>query len=300
MLAISRKDTPGTVIWSRPEEAAFRRFYYSQPLADGSKDNNALEDLFSTVESEWPSTATALESRAPANHVIGNLAAFMGLQRVRVPAFRDAVELSMQRFVETGFKHLRAVGGLPSTPAAFPDLADQVRFAIDPHQSIHAMARLLPSLNAELAQLGYQVLHNVTEVDLIASDNPACYYDPGDSDHDLRPYPVAAGPHTELLLPISPKTIIHGSAADRPRYGQRGLKHVTVKDPERIRGFNRIIARFAYHAIISRNALPVSFVQRHAEHSPVVDPAFPGFDPDHVQLPPYVFGERRRLPKYDQ
>ncbi|WP_139198075.1 DUF4238 domain-containing protein [Sphingomonas gellani] len=46
MLAISRKDTPETVTFSRPEEAAFRRFYYAQPLPDGSMDTDALEICF--------------------------------------------------------------------------------------------------------------------------------------------------------------------------------------------------------------------------------------------------------------
>ncbi len=49
-----RKDDVNTPLHVRPSEIAFERYYYSQPLPDGSRDNNTLEDFFSTIETTWP------------------------------------------------------------------------------------------------------------------------------------------------------------------------------------------------------------------------------------------------------
>jgi Protein of unknown function (DUF4238) len=45
-----RKDAPETPLHLRPSEIAFERYYYSQPLPGGWRDNNSLEDGFSTIE----------------------------------------------------------------------------------------------------------------------------------------------------------------------------------------------------------------------------------------------------------
>lgn len=95
----------------------------------------------------------------------------------------------MEKFVRRNFENLRAVGGLPPPPPGFPDLAEQVQFAIDPHQSIDAMSQLLPRVGAVIGRLGYQVLHNATDVELITSDNPTCYYEPADNGDPVVPYP---------------------------------------------------------------------------------------------------------------
>lgn len=90
-----RKDEPDRTIRIRPTEAAFRNYYYSQPLADGSMNHNALEDAFSTFESLWPQIVRTLGSGTNLNSVLNDLHAMIGFQRVRVPAFRDAIEQSL-------------------------------------------------------------------------------------------------------------------------------------------------------------------------------------------------------------
>lgn len=49
-----RKDEPQKSIHARPDEIAFEKYYYSQPLPNDSQDNAKLEDLFGTIETLWP------------------------------------------------------------------------------------------------------------------------------------------------------------------------------------------------------------------------------------------------------
>jgi hypothetical protein len=43
-----RKDEVEPPLYLAPSEIAFERYYYSQPLPDGGRDNNTFEDFFST------------------------------------------------------------------------------------------------------------------------------------------------------------------------------------------------------------------------------------------------------------
>jgi hypothetical protein len=101
----------------RPREIAFERYYYSQPLPDGGRDNNALEDLFSETESCWPDLVADLTARrniAPSAHALFN---FISLLRVRVPAARDAAELTAAHIAKRKMNALIENGKLRAPPA---------------------------------------------------------------------------------------------------------------------------------------------------------------------------------------
>ena len=295
-MAICRKDAPETVSWSKPEQSLHRRSYYSQLRPDGSVDNNALEDLFSSFEASWPNIVDTLAQRRPANVILNDLLGFVGFQRVRVPCFRDAIEQSLERSAQMRFDELRRGGLLPKPPDDFVDYIDSVHIAVDPHQSIHAMARLLPRLGIIIERFGYTILHNETCIDFITSDNPVLYFDR--SAYEILPYSAKAEMIGELLFPVSPRIMLHGQTSDRPRYRRKGLKHLTLKDTDRISRYNQTVAMFAYEALVSRNALSSAFSRRFANFSPVLDPTFTGFDPENMQMPPFVFGGRYKLAKY--
>ena len=205
MVVVTRKDAPDVSTYSRPAETSFRRYYYSQPVESGAQNNNALEDIFSKMESEWDVVANTLESRNPANHILSPLLGFVGLQRVRVPAFRDAIEHSMERYARQVLDRLRREGQM-EPPLEFPNLLDEVQITIDPHQSIHAMVSLMAKLGPTLERFGYVIAHNETSVDLITSDNPVCYFEPGTIE-TMIPYPLDTNYPQEFLFPISPRTI---------------------------------------------------------------------------------------------
>jgi hypothetical protein len=49
-LLVYRKDAPTEPLHQVPDATQFRRYYYSQPLIDGSQYNNTLEVAFSSIE----------------------------------------------------------------------------------------------------------------------------------------------------------------------------------------------------------------------------------------------------------
>lgn len=116
------KDHPGKVIHQSPDKLGFHKHYYSQPLPEGGKDHNSLEDLFSQHEARWPSIIKQLEKRANINDNLEDVFAFITLQRVRVPACRDAIEKMLATMVMTTAKRLDGSDKLPPKPKGFKDI----------------------------------------------------------------------------------------------------------------------------------------------------------------------------------
>ena len=74
---------------SRRIAIAFERYYYSQPLPEGGRDNNTFEDFFGTIESKWTPLAERLGAGSDATNNFTSadfeaLFMFLGLMRVRV------------------------------------------------------------------------------------------------------------------------------------------------------------------------------------------------------------------------
>src|SRR5262252_3843849 len=122
-----RKDDPAKPICIAPSEIAFERYYYSQPLPDGGRNNNALEDFFSRIEGTWPKIVTALRSGADITAAdLETLYTFMILMRVRVPATRDMVELSLAEQVKAEVRLLDELGKLTPKPEGFEDILEHM------------------------------------------------------------------------------------------------------------------------------------------------------------------------------
>src|SRR5687768_11990106 len=126
-LLVYRKDGPSDPLQVAPSATQFRRYYYSQPAPDGGQDNNTLEAVFSTIESDWPETVAKLHRREDANDRLENIFQFMTLQRVRVPASRDAAESMLARTVKDTMKVMLARGELPPLPPGLADLPNEVQ-----------------------------------------------------------------------------------------------------------------------------------------------------------------------------
>lgn len=63
-----RKDAPEHALHLKPEEIAFERYYYSQPLPDNKQDNNKIEDFFSIIETPWPVLVANFRNRETSTH----------------------------------------------------------------------------------------------------------------------------------------------------------------------------------------------------------------------------------------
>jgi hypothetical protein len=155
-----------------PSEIAFECYYYSQPLPDGGRDNNTFEDFFSTIESTWTPLVTRLRTRSNISSDFETLCTFMGLMRVRVPAARDMVEVSLAEQVKATARFLDQQGMLPPKPIGREDILDHLSVAIDPHESLRAISDLAKGFSIVLGQLGLEVIHNKTDISFLTSDNP--------------------------------------------------------------------------------------------------------------------------------
>jgi len=300
-LWVGRKDDPENPLRMKPKETAFRNYYYSQPLPDGDYDNDQLEEFFSdAVETNWNGLRSKLinKEKLVVDEII-MLWQFIGLQRVRVPAARDMIESYLAHNAMVKFKDLEQSGQIPPPPVEIPDLIDKLTIAVDPQQSILAMADLLTGFLELASVTGLEVIHNETSVPLITSDNPVAIFDPTVNEKSLRPY-VVSSPNgaIELLFPINPRALIRGSRGIFDRVAKRGIKHTSVKDEGYIRKVNRLSAKFAYELIIGCDSSQSGLLRTYASVSPVLQNAV-GWVPRKINGPLIMaFGERPKKPKW--
>ena len=258
-----RKDEVLKPLHLRPSEIAFERYYYSQPLPEGGQDNNTLEDFFSTIESTWPPLVDQLRSGSAISSDLEALYTFMGLMRVRVPAARDMVEISLAEHVKATARFLDQAGKLSPKPKGHEDILDHINVSIDPHQSLHAMPALMRGFGHLLDCLEFEVVHNETDVSFLTSDNPVVVFDPTVREESVLPYQVRPWGSIELLFPIDPDTVLRG------RTGPSVLRHVKLTDRQSAKRINRFVARFGYRFDFSRDHTHEALIIKHAGTLPI-------------------------------
>jgi len=298
MLTVYRKDNPEKPFRSAPESTAFEDYYYAQPLLDGGRDTNTLEDRFSDLESKWPGIVQRLTASENVNESLEDIFCFLALQRARVPAARDAAEFLLAEAVKATTRNLDAEGKLPPMPKGMEDILDHVQVAIDPHQSIHAMIPIIQAMGQVFDRIGLIAVHNRTEVEFITSDNPVLYFDPEVSNEELRPYALTPQGEVMLMMPVTPKLMFAGASWDKPRFALNGLWYSELKDAKDVRLVNEKVVRFGYSAIYARDVPDEVLIRAHAKSSPVVlaKPMLTG--ERHGVAFENVFGERQRKPKW--
>jgi len=298
-LLVYRKDDPHKALPLVPSATQVRRYYYSQPTPEGGQDNNTLEDLFSTIESAWPETVVALERRENVNDRLENVFEFMSLQRVRVPAARDAAEVADAQAVKMTLSMLYASGKLPEFPGG-KEILEAVEVSIDPHRSIHAMVQMMQGMAPLYNAIGLRVLHNQTPIPFLTNDNPVMWFDPSLPFSDQRPYTVDIEQGEILLIfPVSPKLMIVGSKDYQNGYSRNGLQHAELTDHDWVDAINAQICRFAYEAVISSTPGQEKLVAAFAEQSPVVETEIVTVEGRAVSLFRQTFGKRVLKPKWE-
>lgn len=298
MLAVYRKDAPTEPFRRRPGEVAFHKYYYAQPLPDGGRDTNRLEDFFSELEDKWPWIVDALAARDMVNDRLGDIFTFVALQRARVPAARDAAEQMLAATVLATARQLEAEGKLPPPPKGHENLLDDVVVSIDPHQSIHAMLQIIEAMGQVLHRVGFVVLHNQTDRDFITSDNPVIYFDPSVSNEALRPYGLQPNGNVVLMMPVAPQLMLFGTSWDKARFAERGIEHCAIVDRDKVAAMNEKVVRFAYEAVFAGQEPDEGMIRAHAAQSPVLKAT-------HLPLASgrgihfeHVFGQRTKQPKW--
>lgn len=292
-----RKDAPETTLHTLPEEIGFEKYYYSQLRPDGGRDNNTLEDFFSTVEAPWPPLVERLSKRKEKADDFLSLIEFLMLQRVRGPATRDAVELRLAEAVKLEMRIMDEAGQLPPRPKGLE--LDQIEVSIDPHMSLHAFKDMLAGFARVVDACVFQVLHNQTSIDFITSDNPVMVLDPRVPEARMQPYQLRRDlASIELLFPLTSRMMLRGVAG--LRFAPGGVTHHTVNSDPQVKRANRLSARFAYKAVFASNPGIAPLVAKHAAHSPV--PLFERVrvgDEGYFTITRSVWGPRPVKPKWN-
>lgn len=288
-LLVYRKDDPEKVLKMVPEAIGFEKYYYAQPLPDGSRDTNTLENMFSELEGRWPALATKLSNGEDVSDQLSVLLEFIALQRVRVPASRDVTEAALANLVKLTLNQMHTAGELPAMPAGL-SLNDFI-VAIDPHQSIHGM---VAQLQVEVADImnraGFWAVLNKTGRPFLTSDNPVIWFDETQPEDTRRPYAVESQGSFILIFPVSPTLVILGSPAHKKNFSQHGLQYSTAPTEDWVAWINEEVSRFAYETVFAQREGEEEVVRRFANESPVL-----GQTEGDPQM---VFGPRASLPKW--
>ncbi len=290
------KDAPlNDKIHLKPDEIGFENYYYSQPLADGGRNNNAIEDAFGKFETGWPALVDRLSARSAAPQDLVEMLTFVLMMRVRVPATRDMVELSLAEQVKATARALDRAGRLAPPPKEFPNIADMLEVSIDPHRSILAMTDLAKGVGQVIDALSYQILHNETDDQFLTSDCPVCYFDPLVSERIVKPYTVSP-PYgaIELIFPISSKLMLRGYTL----FSSRDFSHLDLRRPDEVRRYNRIVAKFGYRMILTGSYSHFALFSEYHESSPVLKTSVHKGERGEMLVFEHVFGKRPRKPKW--
>jgi hypothetical protein len=297
-LRVYRKDAPAEPLHQVPDATQFRKYYYSQPILDGGQDNNTLEATFSSVESHWPETVAKLHARGNVNDRLENIFQFIALQRVRVPASRDAAEAVLAQTVKDTMTVMLANGKLPPPPPGLEDLPKAVQVAIDPHQSIHSMIAMMEGMGKLFSMVGLAAVHNNTEQTFITSDNPVLWFDPSLPFEEQRPYTIRIGGPVFLVFPVSPKLALIGSTQYRESFGAHGLHHSDVPNEGMIYAINSQVCRFAYEAVITQDTRWDHLIAEYAGVSPVHEAVAVPMAKGMATVHRMAFGARTNKPKW--
>ena len=296
---VYRKDDPSKAIPLSPDNTAFHKYYYFQPTPEGGKDHNALEDFFSKVEDKWPGIVDRLHRQEDINDSLEDIFQFIALQRVRVPASRDAIEKIKGERIKAVARRLNAVGKLPPKPKGFEDILDHVEVPINPYQSIHAMPYVIQGTGEVFGRIGIGALHNKTIILFLTSDNPAVWFDPSVQESDLQPYVLKPEGPVVLLFPVSPSLGIYGHTSILAQFVSEGFGIADLSDVGFLEMINWQVCCFSYEAIFARASGHERLIREHAALSPV--PQFkriPAGKGENVAFQ-MVFEKRKRKPKWD-
>lgn len=289
-LLVYRKDEPEKAIELTPNNTGHRRYYYSQPLSDGEVDNNTLENMFSDIEGKWPAVVEKLQAGQNINDSLLDLFQFMALQRVRVPASRDANEAKLAALVRTTFFKLHAEGNLPEVPDSLAGRLNEISVAIDPHKSIHAMVQDLDTeVIAVFDKVGLRAIRNQSELPFLTSDNPVIWFDPSVPPADETPYAIRESGPVMLFFPVSPQVLIVGHTEAKERFSQYGLEYGEAPSAEWVEWVNFQVCRYAYETVYASKPGQEDLILAFADESPVYSENSKGL----------VFGPRQNKPKWD-
>ena len=300
-LCVYFKDKAGDFQFIRPNAIAFEKFYYSQPLPTGGRDNNSIEDFFSKIETRWPPLVQKIESHESLSRDDKiTLLEFVILHRVRVPAARDAAEKMLAERVKMETLRLVDSGAVPPPPESLGNLVDTLRVAIDPHMSMHAMVGMAEGMSEVFNAIGFEILENHTSQEFITSDNPVVFFDPTVSLSLIEPYNINRSRlEIEFMFPITPRLMLWGHSVLKGTAGQyNSVPRRNLTDKAFVERANMLAVRFGYRCVFSSTCDHRPIVERFAGRSPVTSAAHLRTDRGRALHVRSTFSKRQTKPKW--
>lgn len=269
-LRVYLKDRPEETIWSRPDETAFRNFYYSQPKSGGEWNNNSIEDFFGRYETKWSAFLQVIRDGKFDEVDQEFLYEFMAMQVARTPAIRDSIELMLADLVLFEARKLNILGKLPTPPEGFKDILNHVGVSIDPHMSIRAMSSIVSGFSELLNAIGLCIVRNETGIPFVTSDNPIIWFDPTLPENLVKPHHWRRDGPVLFIYPIAPDLLILGSREARENFVSLGLFEGQRVEIKQVNTINRAIARFSYQAFYCSTDSHKTNLEEFADSSPTI------------------------------
>lgn len=264
---VYRSEAPDTPHPMQPSAVGYENYYYSQPLPEGGQENHRLEDLWNSIETVWPETVRALQARRLSPAITFNVQGMQTIMRARVPATRDRIALMLEAKLRSECKVLEEIGALPPEYERYAGQFDSVPVGINPHETLLAMQDEFRAFGDLCFRLGFEVLHNKTDIPFLTSDNPVCSYDPGRRLSTRSPYDHSS--EVELIFPVTAWILVRGTTKRGPV--NVISRHRNITDKRSVRVLNRTIAQFAYRMTISSDRSSDDLVRAHAGLVPTIE-----------------------------
>jgi len=259
-------DNPSNPRSSRPEAIAYSNYYYSQIRPDGTRDDDSFEDLWGAIETVWPETMRAVAGGRVSLATSFNVLGMVAITSVRVPAARQRNELLLAADLRAKAMGLERFGALPDDLQRYAGELDTIPVGINPQQSIPLMMENLRQFGDLCFKMGFEILHNETDLPFITSDNPVCLYDPRTPAARRRPYEYDG--QAELICPLNTKMVLRGSSRLRPV--DQIVRHGRISDRGAVTRINNTIARFAYGLALAQDRTSDGTIALHAAACPTV------------------------------
>ena len=291
---VYRAEAPESPLAMQPTAIGYENYYYSQKLPDGGQENHRFEDLWNSIETVWPETVRALQAYRLSPAISFNVQGMQAIMRTRVPATRDRVALMLEAKLRSEYKVLEEIGALPPEFERYAGQFDTVPVGINPHQTLLAMEDEFKAFGDLCFRLGFEVLHNKTEIPFLTSDNPVCTYDPRKLLLARIPYDHSS--EIELIFPVTARMLVRGSTKRQPF--NVISRHRNVTDKHKVRRFNRTIAQFAYRMTLGQDRSSDDLVRAHASLVPTISAEVHRRGKEIQIVWQNIFGPRPTLSQY--
>ncbi|TIP98655.1 MAG: DUF4238 domain-containing protein, partial [Mesorhizobium sp.] len=143
-----------------------------------------------------------------------NVQGMQTIMRTRVPATRDRIALMLEAKLRSECKVLEEIGKLPPELERYAGQFDTVPVGVNPHETLLAMEDEFKTFGDLCFRLGFEVLHNKTDIPFLTSDNPVCTYDPREPLLARTPYDHSGD--IELIFPLTARMLVRGSSKRQP------------------------------------------------------------------------------------